>query len=124
VRRDLLVEALDRLFRAAAMTAERIVLAAERLRGEFERWGERHGWLPGGVRDVIEDLRDVAARKTAYQERRARETLTALHFRREGLPALGRRVKRDPLRHQRQRAWRRCSRRDQSDVRTEQRSER
>jgi hypothetical protein len=124
VNRDLLAEAFDQFFRAAATTAERVVSAAKQLGVELERWGERHGWLPGGVRDVIQDLQDVAERKTAYQERRAREALTALHFGGEARPTLKRRPQRDPLRHQRQRAWRRCSRRDQSDVRTEQRSER
>lgn len=81
------------------------------------------GWSdndPSEPFDINEHLaQDKAARKLRYQLEREREASTALHFGGHRPPRLEARQHSDPLRHHRLKGFRRASRRDQTEFRTE-----
>jgi hypothetical protein len=70
--------------------------------------------------DFDEELaRFKSEAKAAYRARRESESSRAMHFERARAPAVHAKPARDPLRHQRSRGFRLCSRRDQSELRAE-----
>jgi hypothetical protein len=70
--------------------------------------------------DVHEYLANAKAeRKLRYQRERERESTTAMHFDGHRSPRLEARQHSDPLRHHRLKGFRRASRRDQTEFRTE-----
>jgi hypothetical protein len=123
-----IVAALEQLSNATNVDYRRLLEETERLvRRELQQaWRDER--LGGAIEQLqrdfaseyIEQERQAKAlRINDYRARRSSESSTAMHFARQRTPRREPRQHGDPLRHHRLRGFRRASRRDQTDIRTE-----
>lgn len=119
---DVIREALLQLAQITGRSYEEIADIAMSLRYESrcERYGDELRRLVRELPDPKEHFEDVRrVHRDDFWTRREREAATAMHFGGHRRPRREARQHGDPLRHHRLRGFRRASRRDQTDIRTE-----